>query len=262
MPFHMPFHVAAAAVLLICGASSVKISVDSASHQFIAPDGRVRLFHGVNVVQKAAPWHPVLDRFDASSSLATEDIANLKKWGLNVVRLGVMWPGVEPAEGLINATYLTVMRKLVDDLYAQGIHTIVDYHQDVLCPRFCGEGVPDWLLPKLEVPALTTNCGGFVPVVAKIIGICKPFADFHFDLDPATGYPRTDQCLSNPFTEYSETPEVLRELTHFPRTRSLTHSLTYTLAHSLTRSLAHSLTYAPAYPPVHTPRWSAPGGTS
>jgi endoglycosylceramidase len=197
---------AAAAVLIGCDA---RISVDNATMNFVAADGRVRFFHGVNAVHKAWPWHPVVDRFDASSSLAAEDIANLKKWGLNVVRLGVMWPGVEPAEGQINATYLGVMRTLVDDLYAAGIYTIVDFHQDVLMGKFCGEGVPDWLVPKLQWPALSTSCAGFVPWMAAVVGICKPFKDYHFDIDPATGNPRTDECLQNSFIDYTEAPEVV-----------------------------------------------------
>merc|ERR1719158_1668919 len=104
--------------------------------------GRVRTFHGVNAVQKSFPWLPSTGSFDHESSLNREDISNLKKWGFNVVRLGVMWPGVEPAPGKYNQTYLQVMRKLVDDMYAHGIYTIVDFHQDAFSQKFCGEGVP------------------------------------------------------------------------------------------------------------------------
>lgn len=39
---------------------------------------------------------------------------NLKNWGINSIRLGVMWAGVEPKEGHYNQTYLNLMRKLVD----------------------------------------------------------------------------------------------------------------------------------------------------
>src|SRR3990167_2706406 len=64
----------------------------------------------------------------------------------NVVRLGVMWPGVMPTSGTVNATYLQVMRGIVDMLGARGIYTIVDLHQDVFSRKFCGEGAPDWLV--------------------------------------------------------------------------------------------------------------------
>jgi endoglycosylceramidase len=161
----------------------------------------------VNVIEKAFPWHPGIDTFDAMSSLSPEDMVNLKSWGLNSVRLGVMWPGVEPVEGQFNQTYLTIMRKLVDDLYEHGIYTVVDFHQDVLNERWCGEGVPAWLIPKLG--PISTECKGLVPWVAKLIGLCTPFSKYNFSLDPATGYPRTEQCLQHAFTDYDESPDVV-----------------------------------------------------
>ena len=36
---------------------------------------------------------------DYEKSLTQQDMAQLRAWGLNVLRLGVMWPGVEPVEG-------------------------------------------------------------------------------------------------------------------------------------------------------------------
>jgi hypothetical protein len=54
------------------------------------------IFHGVNAVYKIAPWHPSTTGFDPLSSLSDIDAANLKSWGFNIVRLGVMWPGKFP----------------------------------------------------------------------------------------------------------------------------------------------------------------------
>ena len=60
-------------------------------------------------MQKKFPWHPdTTGPFNAESSMNAEDIANLKKWGFTAVRLGVMWPGVEPSPGQFNMTYLKV----------------------------------------------------------------------------------------------------------------------------------------------------------
>ena len=36
---------------------------------------------------------------DYAKSLTPQDMKQLRTWGLNVLRLGVMWPGVEPVEG-------------------------------------------------------------------------------------------------------------------------------------------------------------------
>ncbi|CAF4215396.1 unnamed protein product, partial [Adineta steineri] len=51
--------------------------------------GRVRIYHGVNFVMKGFPWYP-------SELLDPIKVANLSQWGINFVRLGMMWAGVEP----------------------------------------------------------------------------------------------------------------------------------------------------------------------
>lgn len=184
-----------------------RIRVDPETGHFLDKDGRTVLFHGVNVVQKYFPWHPSLGSFDARSSLNAEDMANLHKWGFNAVRLGVMWPGVEPAMGQYNETYLGVMRKLVDDLYSHGIYTIVDMHQDSMSEQWCGEGVPAWLLPMLG--PLMNSCDGIGGKIGKLVGQCKPFSEFNISVDPSTGFPSSSGCLKNTFDQYSRTPELV-----------------------------------------------------
>ena len=116
-------------VISLCVLSHARFTVDNATHLFRDSTGRVRIFHGVNVVQKVYPYYPSLGDFDPANSLNQQDMENLRSWGFNVVRLGVMWPGVEPSPGVYNSTYLDLMRGLVDTLYVAGIHTIVDFHQ-------------------------------------------------------------------------------------------------------------------------------------
>jgi len=72
-----------------------KIGINPESRQFVDESGRSILFHGVNVVYKVAPYIPTQDLFDPAESLNAEDIKNLKDWGFNFVRLGVMWEAVE-----------------------------------------------------------------------------------------------------------------------------------------------------------------------
>ena len=64
------------------------------------------LLHGVNVVYKVPPYIPDTQTFDPQKSLTAEDIANLKKWGFNFVRLGVMWEAVETEPGVYDWQYL------------------------------------------------------------------------------------------------------------------------------------------------------------
>jgi endoglycosylceramidase len=151
---------------------------------FVDDLSRVRVFHGVNAVFKEPPFLPRTDQFDARYSLAAADIANLDEWGFNVVRLGVLWVGAEPADGQVNATYLAAARQLVDALGKAGIYSIVDQHQDVLNRKFCGEGFPDWSLPA------PNNSFPF------------PIGFSPYDVNASTGYPSLKQCLSLTFGDY------------------------------------------------------------
>lgn len=149
-------------------------------------DGRERIFHGVNAVYKVrvgpnpagpksagpdsgpprsqgAPWHaPVLEGFDPTQSFSDIDMRVLRRFGVTAVRLGMMWPGVEPQRGQCvslhaplrrwprpadkrcpsgawgripgryNDTYLGVMSGIVSRLRDHGIYAILDWHQDGL----------------------------------------------------------------------------------------------------------------------------------
>ena len=56
------------------------------------------------------------------------------------MRVYVAWQGVMPSPGVINASYLDQVEQLVALLAAHNISSILDCHQDVLAPAFCGEG--------------------------------------------------------------------------------------------------------------------------
>ena len=99
-------------------------------------ENRRRLFHGVNAVEKLAPY---------VASFSEEDAELLQSLGHNVVRLGVLWEGTFPnARGVRNESYLTKVRETVDFLWKYNISTIIDTHQDVLSSENCGEGLPGW----------------------------------------------------------------------------------------------------------------------
>ncbi|GMH55275.1 hypothetical protein TrRE_jg4641 [Triparma retinervis] len=73
-----------------------------------------------------------------------QDAKQLADWGFNVIRLGVLWAGVEPVQGEYNYTYLSEIGTIIDTLAAENIYTIIDMHQDVLARNFCGNGIPGW----------------------------------------------------------------------------------------------------------------------
>ena len=61
-------------------------------------------------------------------SLNDKDLKDLKNWGFNVVRLGVIWEAVETSPGVYNHTYLNEIEELVSRLSEHGIYTILDSH--------------------------------------------------------------------------------------------------------------------------------------
>ena len=84
----------------------MQIKIDSENRIFRDGYGRHTLFHGFNVIYKVPPYIPDEAAFDPQTSLSDEDITDLKNWGVNFVRLGVMWEAVETAPGVYNSTYL------------------------------------------------------------------------------------------------------------------------------------------------------------
>ena len=72
---------------------------------YVDENNRVMQFHGINTVQKSFPWYPdntgtVNDHCrDHCDMTNRTQVAFLKKMGLNIVRLGFMWPGLYPQKG-------------------------------------------------------------------------------------------------------------------------------------------------------------------
>ena len=112
---------------------------------FVDSHGRQRIFHGTNAVTKGPPWVPDIRSFSRDISMSKEDFALMQRLGLTVLRLGVMWPGVEPVQrGQYNETYLDIIEDIVTLASEYGVHTLLDMHQDGLAEAFCGEGIPAW----------------------------------------------------------------------------------------------------------------------
>ena len=153
------------------------VKIDVQKRQFTDSNGRTIIFHGVNAVYKIPPFIPSLTSFDSQHSLNEQDAQDLSNWGVNIVRLGIEWPGLNPNQGFINNTYLDLINQVVNMLGKYGIYTLLDNHQDLLSRFFCGEGIPDYiekgLHPSKDFP--------------------KPLP-FHIDFDPQTGYPTLETC--------------------------------------------------------------------
>lgn len=191
-------------IFLLISVSSEKLQkITLDGNKFVDVDGRQHLFHGVNAIYKEFPWMPSRGAFDPKNSLGPEDIANLRHWGFNVVRLGVMWPGVETGPGQYNSTYLSEMVKLVNDLGDAGIYTIVDMHQDLGNRYFCGEGIPDFYVEALmNDPNSSLAQGRDFPI--------GYFSSSAYIIPEGQKYPSLDDCLSKQFANYYFTDKVGR----------------------------------------------------
>lgn len=111
------------------------------------PQGRVLLLHGVNMVYKLPPYAPDVDGF------GRDDARFLARNGLTTVRLGLIWKAVEPEPGVYDDAYLARIRRTARILAAEGIWTLLDFHQDLYHERFQGEGAPDWAVLDGGLPA-------------------------------------------------------------------------------------------------------------
>ena len=98
-------------------------------------EGRVVILRGINVINKGGdyvPWQ------------GPEEFAKIRSWGMNCVRLGILWAGVEPQRGVYDDTYLDRMAALAEQMGEQGLHVVLDFHQDIYSEYFGGDGAPEW----------------------------------------------------------------------------------------------------------------------
>lgn len=105
------------------------------------------ILHGVNMVYKRPPYYPSAAGFNAA------DARFLRRHGLDSVRLGVLYEGVEPQPGRYSGAYLRHIAKTQRLLARQGIFSLLDFHQDLYAEKFTGEGFPPWAVLDDGAPA-------------------------------------------------------------------------------------------------------------
>lgn len=126
--------------------------------------GRVIFLHGVNAVYKNPPFE--LEVAPGKPwGFSDADAARMASLGFDVVRLGIIWQGMEPGNAGPNSKavcsagafhdpgqydpatverYLDRVKQVVDLLAKYHIYTLLDMHQDVYSSVFGGEGAPPW----------------------------------------------------------------------------------------------------------------------
>ena len=88
-----------------------KIHVDPDTGHFMDTAGRIRIFHGLNSVEKQPPYYEINMR-DGNLMEAMRDM------GHNILRLGNMWTGWQPENGdAIDDTYVDILEARIFNLH-------------------------------------------------------------------------------------------------------------------------------------------------
>ncbi|KAJ3096580.1 hypothetical protein HDU97_005754 [Phlyctochytrium planicorne] len=147
---------------------------------------------GTSVVYKAPPYTPnIADDAAPEFSFNKKDVEILATNGVTAIRLGVMWPGVEPVRGQYDQNYLNTMKEIVRMCEDAGIYIILDMHQDSFSEKFCGEGVPLWAAQPKK----------------GLIGFPVPLETKSYPVD-SNGIPSKEDCDKHYWPEYQFTYEL------------------------------------------------------
>lgn len=107
--------------------------------------GRERIFNGINFVYKGVEKDSDgVIRY--KTDITPERLEALKAKGINIIRLGLTWAGIEPEQGKYNLTYLDGYKEILKLCEKHEIYVFIDWHQD-LFSTFCsapGDGAPEW----------------------------------------------------------------------------------------------------------------------
>ena len=114
--------------------------------RFIDGNGRSLLLHGINLVNK----DPSVGYLGPESA---NEFAAWRAWGLNCIRLGVIWDGLEPEPGVYNEAYLQGIDQQIAWATENDLFVILDMHQDLYSVRFA-DGAPEWATLTDDQPHL------------------------------------------------------------------------------------------------------------
>jgi endoglycosylceramidase len=103
---------------------------------FLDGAGKPLLLHGINIINKNQPE-------GYTARIEQPDFAAIHSWGMNCVRLGILWDGLEPQLGRIDEAYLDRIARIVGWAKAEGLYVLIDMHQDLFSVKF-SDGAPAW----------------------------------------------------------------------------------------------------------------------
>ncbi len=104
--------------------------------KFVDPEGRHLILHGAAVISKNPKenyqsWH------------GPKDFALMRQWGMNCIRLGIIWDGLEPEPGKFDEEYLKKVDQRIAWAKENGLYVFLDMHQDLFSVLY-SDGAPEW----------------------------------------------------------------------------------------------------------------------
>lgn len=122
------------------------------SNKFVRVDGqqfrdaynRELILNGINLIVKDAGRGYVCD-------IPEEDFIKAREWGFNVIRLGIIWDGLEPEPGVYNEEMFKCLDERIAWASENGLYVLLDMHQDLYSVLF-SDGAPEWATLTDEQP--------------------------------------------------------------------------------------------------------------
>ncbi|MEC0241208.1 cellulase family glycosylhydrolase [Paenibacillus dokdonensis] len=122
-----------------------KLIVDG--QRVVNDNGQQVILSGVNLVCK--------DKEKGYVTPCNEELfAWFKDQGFNVIRLGLIWDGVEPVPGVYDDDYLGRIKQQIRWAEQHGIYVFLDMHQDLYSSLY-GDGAPAWATLPDGLPHVT-----------------------------------------------------------------------------------------------------------
>lgn len=125
----------------------------------VDPQGRVVILHGANMIELIGSAHH-LGSGGHHTKWSDETPRLMREAGFNSIRLLVFMSRVTPRPGEFDEAYLDVVKRTIDAYAREGMHVLIDFHQDEYSDTIGERGMPAWMTltdglksdPKLDFP--------------------------------------------------------------------------------------------------------------
>lgn len=115
--------------------------------RFVDSHGRQVILNGINYISKQ-PEENYMRSDDPELFRVFRDE------GINVLRLGIIWDGLEPEPGQYNESYLKEIDKRIEWAAENDIYVFLDMHQDLFSVKYA-DGAPEWATLDEGLPHVT-----------------------------------------------------------------------------------------------------------